>query len=143
MATEYDDETRQDVVDDLAEAFADAIADGDLFFEKRVYLVKEEFTGANPDLYEPGTKTDVLTEIEPRPEVIIKDQFRTINGIAHRVGDAKIEIIRKNVQKSDLISSSYILVGQDKYTLVKGSILEEPFTIVAILKKDVNDEDPS
>lgn len=143
MASEYDDSTRLEVIDDLAEAFEDAIADGDLFFEHPVYLVKRVSVDANPALFDQGTISLVKTEIIPRPEFIRKDQFRSIDGIVHNLGDAKIEIIRKNVQLMDLISSDFILVGEDKYTLVKGSISEEPFTLVAILKKDVSDEDPN
>lgn len=120
--SEYDDTFRAGLLDVRDEVLADLVADGILMREVAVRVALEMgVTGANAARGKPGTKQTQLLALSPRPEVVIRDQFRYRGGAPTHIGDAKVTISRAAVTEAQLCAAAYFLIGGDMALVEDGS----------------------
>lgn len=106
-------------------------------------LVLTTWANPRPDLGDPGTPTHAYLQPTPRAGVVLREQYRTVDGAARKVGDAKITVTRQvtEAQMQDgfwLIGAELINgvpVGGERYDLVQGYLKQKALAWEAVLMR--------
>lgn len=124
------------------EILRDLGADG-LVFSQEVGAILVTTTWANPrpDIGDPGTPTHTYLQPEPRAGVVLKEQYRTVDGTARKVGDAKLTVTRQ-VTQEQMLAGYWLIdaelingvpVGGERYDLVQGHLKQKALSWEAVL----------
>lgn len=95
-----------------------------------VDLVSEVSPNADETVGYLGQIQQVKTRITPPPKVIIRDQFRNINNVVTKVGDAKFDYLSKtNYTKQQLEAADYWIINGEQFNLVPGTVVDDPVSV--------------
>ena len=103
--------------------------------EDVVSRVVASYSGADAALGVTGTQSIVTTEITPRPKLEIRDQWRSVNGVATKIGDVKATITR-TITSAQLTGASWFTIGSVRYTIVQGETKRGPYEWTVVLKRE-------
>ena len=131
----YDDSFRQEVVALRDEVFTDLQAAGLIMARWPVHLVTVTTTGADPAAGDPGTTTETLTELVPRPRVDMREQWRTRDGARVQVGDAALVISQGACTRAHLEAAAALDIAGDRYTLAPGELKDRPFSFEVVVAR--------
>lgn len=135
----FNDEFRQEMAGIRDEVLADLGADGLVLSQEiGALLVQVSYTGANPDLGDPGTPTYAYQQMNPRPSVVLREQWRTVDGTVRKVGDGKLTFSR-TITPAQVQGAAFWLLGADmgadglpvggeRYDLVQGYTKQRPLS---------------
>lgn len=132
----YNDDPRLEFLGLRDELVTDLQADGLIFAESLVRLAHVTRTGGDEAAGIPPNEAVAYTTITPRPEVDMRQQWRTRNGAAVVVGDGKLTITRA-ITEAQLLGAAWIEIDGVKYTLVEGELKRDPGGLdwIALVKR--------
>ena len=157
----FSDDFRDAIVELRDELTTDLVSGGLMFREEAVLMATATYASADPALGTPGTETIAYTEITPRPKFTRRDQWRSIGGVATKIGDA-VAVVSRSITRAQLEDASWFAIGRsgvtledggfiitedgtyivadgsdpERYTIVQGEIKQGPFDWTVVLRRE-------